>query len=818
MLQNHRIAATWIALLVAATFCTAVQAAPIDGTVVDREGRPLAYVSVITDQPGLGTMTDSTGRYHFDPRGRATRVTFSIVGYQPRQYSIENLPDPIVLEQTFLKGEGINVRADRAVRGLSPIAFENVTSKEIKEELTATEFPLLLESTPNLLAYTDGGASLGYSYFKIRGFDDQRIATYINGVPLNDPEDHFTYFVDIPDFGANVSDVQVQRGVGNSLYGDPSFGGTVNIVSTLFDKQRQVRLLTGYGEFTHDGEFVGRQITKQSVEYASGLVDGRWAFYGRFSKQKSSGYRNQAWYHGWSYYLSAGRLDANMMTELHLYGGPINSHLAYRGLTKEEIAVNRYAAYEGQRYANATDNFNQPHYQLHNTYFLNDKVTLRNSIYYVRGKGFYEQRRLDATYADYNLTGLSDSSSGDVVRRQWVFKNQIGWNPRVDIAFANGIHSVGGSVYYFDSNHWGEVISADYLKGLIDPTHRYYEYDGEKVVASLFGQEQRSFYDKRLTLTATLQMRYSDYKFDQTRMGAFKGYHYELDYFFLSPRIGLSYRYRPELNFYTSFGISSRAPNDYNIYDASDPEKFPQLDITSIDTTTIPGDTLYTFGDAQVKPERVYDWELGGEYAAERFCFGINLFLMRYDNENIFEGDYDQQGRPITINLERSTHAGIELSGSAAPIDSLTLSGNFSYNHNRIDRFEAYGFDFADKTVPGFPDYIGSITAGYRYGRGDFRVQSRFIGKQQIDPANSEALIIDPVVTASASLDYDIVNALSLGTIQLSVHVDNLFDKKYIASGYGGNWNDGTSVPASWAEYFVAPERSFYGQVSLEMF
>ena len=55
----------------------------------------------------------------------------------------------------------------------------------------------------------------------------------------------------------------------------------------------------------------------------------------------------------------------------------------------------------------------------------------------------------------------------------------------------------------------------------------------------------------------------------------------------------------------------------------------------------------------------------------------------------------------------------------------------------------------------------------------------------------------------------------------LQARIDNLFDKKYETSGYGGNYayDDGTDVVVGgWAEYFVAAERSFYGQVMLELF
>ena len=127
--------------------------------------------------------------------------------------------------------QGITVSGDRATLGKTPVAFTDFTANELKRDYQIGEFPLLLETTPNVYAYADAGGGLGYSYLKIRGFDDKRVSVYVNGIPLNDPEDQATYFVDIPDFAASVKDIQIQRGIGKSLYGDASFGGSVNIVS-----------------------------------------------------------------------------------------------------------------------------------------------------------------------------------------------------------------------------------------------------------------------------------------------------------------------------------------------------------------------------------------------------------------------------------------------------------------------------------------------------------------------------------------------------------------------------------------------------------
>ncbi|MEW5796776.1 MAG: TonB-dependent receptor plug domain-containing protein [Candidatus Zixiibacteriota bacterium] len=298
----------------------------IKGKVTDRHDRGLPSVSIVTNISSVGTMTDENGYFVLDTvpqpgQGRISRVTFSSIGYHSRQFAADMIPLVVVLQERFYRGADILVRGERAQGGLTPIAFDDFSSDEIKRDYTVGEFPLLLETTPNFFTYTDGGAPLGYSYANIRGFDDKRITTYINGVPLNDPEDQATYFVDLPDFAANIDDIQVQRGVGNSLYGDASFGGTINVAYSSLSRLRYSRATFGYGEFTHHGKSIS-DMYKQSVEFSSGLVDGRWHFTGRFSKQKTGGYRKNSWYEGWAYAFSLARLDANMTTELYVYGGP----------------------------------------------------------------------------------------------------------------------------------------------------------------------------------------------------------------------------------------------------------------------------------------------------------------------------------------------------------------------------------------------------------------------------------------------------------------------------------------------------------------
>jgi iron complex outermembrane receptor protein len=806
----------------------------LDGRLIDDSGQPLVGVNVATSIETVGAITDSDGRFTLPDNEAITRIIFSSVGYQTRQVSVEDLSGDITLARQFYRGDDILVTADRAQIGISPVAFDNLSADEIDRDYTVGEFPLLLASTPNLHAFSDGGAPLGYSYLRIRGFDDKRIATYINGVPLNDPEDQATYFVDLPDFGATISDIQVQRGVGNSLYGDASFGGSVNVVTSLAARPRSARMTLGYGEYLYDGG--GADIYKQAVEYASGLIDNRYALTGRFSKQKTGGYRHHSWYEGWAYALSVARLDRNMTTEQHLYGGPIRMHLSFWGASRDAIDQDR--RYNPLTYKNETDNFNQPHYHLHNKWLINDRTTLSNTFYYIRGKGYYEQYKDSSLFENYNISPLqiaTDPSTGekythgDLVRQQWVEKNQYGWNPRLDIEHARGRHSFGGSIYYFESDHWGQVVWAEHINSSVDPRHVFYCYFGEKIQASLFATEQYELNNK-FSIEATAQLRYQRYQFDQERIGAFVGHQYEIDWLFISPRLGFNYQFDEQMSVFANVAVSSRTPTDASIYDANDPDVLPSLEILEVRppgaSQSTSGDTTYVFGDPTADNEQVIDFELGGSYRTENWTAGVTLFWMDFANEIIpYGGINENTGVAVTVNADRSVHAGIEFSGAVQINEIFKIDGNLSYNYNRVKEFVAnldgYQVDFADQKVPLFPDYIGNLILDAKTEKTRTSLSVRVVGKQYMELLNDDDLAIDSYVTLALATELRTTLPLIETSGTFKLRVDNLFNNKYETSGYGGNYayDSGSEiVVGSWAEYYVGPERSIYGELVIDLF
>lgn len=110
---------------------------------------------------------------------------------------------------------GVEITANRA--GVkTPVAFTNISRKEIAKANDGRDIPNLLEMTPSIVATSDAGGGIGYGGIRVRGSDASRINITANGVPINDSESHNVYWVNMPDLASSLRDIQVQRGAGTS--------------------------------------------------------------------------------------------------------------------------------------------------------------------------------------------------------------------------------------------------------------------------------------------------------------------------------------------------------------------------------------------------------------------------------------------------------------------------------------------------------------------------------------------------------------------------------------------------------------------------
>lgn len=778
------------------------------GQVLDENGQPISQVNIQSGGIEQSARTDDEGRFSVSLKSiEPTNLIFTHAGYIPRTVRVsrgEEMP-VVVLKRQVYPMQGITVTAGRAIEKQSPVPFATVTSEDVDRDFDFGEVPELVELTPNLYSYADAGDGLGYSYLKIRGFDARRTPVYINGIPLNDPEDHALYFFDLPDFASTVDNIQVQRGVGNALYGDAAFAGSINMLTSPLSHDREVLMEQGYGGFLSDGKQVGI-MRKSTVRFSTGLMENGWSLTGKWARQYSDGYRKESWYKGTSYFLSVGRLDPKMITTINIYGGPIKTHASWWGITRETMAVNRRT--NPYTYDDESDNFNQPHFEFHNIFNLNDRVTLYNTLYYIRGTGYYEEYRYadwGARLYDYNLSDDSTIYS-DLIRRKRGIKGQWGVNSQAEFCGADSRSLIGGSYYFFESEHWGEVIWAEEREPSFlsyNIPFRYCEHFGKIHNLSFFGSHTHHIAG-RWTLSGALQMKYHHLNAHQTPMGIYSGHIYGVDWLFLSPRLGAAYAVNEKLSTFAGFAISSHVPNDDMLDDTDDPADRPRLEIIGEEN----GMTKY--GDPLVKPERVYDFELGANYRSSNISFDVNLYWMEHRHAIVPDGGVNDDGFPTFSNAERAVHRGIETAWVWKVRPHLKIEGNYSINDNVVKEHSQPVYDYENGTVyfvdrsgapvPQFPKYLANLAVEYDIGSTQLVYRLRSVGRQfpYFDGRYADRggepvdVSIAPYTVSSIKACLRLGSLLSGTDLTLEGRIDNLFNHKYETFGvyYRDKWTD----------------------------
>ena len=237
-----------------------------------------------------------------------------------------------------------------------PITQTTLDSKQIKQKYYGADIPSLINYTPSINGYSDNGMGIGYSFFRLRGMDQTRVNTTVNGIPVNDPENMGVYFNNFADLASSAESIQIQRGVGTSTNGVASFGGSVNILTKNLAPKQSATLNFGYGSFGS---------SRATLEYQSGLINKKLAFYGRISNLQTNGYRNNSGAKITSYLFSAGYFWKKSVLKLNIFGGYAENKLAYNGIDANTLNSNRTfnPLVNGE-----SDAFKQTFYQLHYSY------------------------------------------------------------------------------------------------------------------------------------------------------------------------------------------------------------------------------------------------------------------------------------------------------------------------------------------------------------------------------------------------------------------------------------------------------------------
>ncbi|MFD2246116.1 TonB-dependent receptor [Pontibacter ruber] len=754
----------------------------LSGRITDASGgNALPGANVVLDGSGNGATAGQDGYYEFRnlAAGKYT-LRVSYLGYAQvvRQVSLQaDTQLDVALAQTTHRTGEVVISATRASEKTGT-TFTNVSKEEIQERNFGQDLPYLLEQTPSVVVNSDAGAGVGYTGIRIRGSDITRINVTVNGIPINDAESHGTFFVNMPDLGSSIQDIQVQRGVGTSTNGAGAFGASLNIRTLGLNREAYAEALNSVGSFN---------TWRHTVSFGSGLIKDKFTFDGRLSKISSDGYVDRAFSDLKSYYFSAGYHGKTGMLKFVTFSGKEQTYQAWNGVPQDKLETDR--TYNSLTYENETDNYQQDHYQLHYSKDLASRLNLGGAFFYTRGRGYYEQYKENQKLSKYGISpvvlGDTTISRSDLIRQKWLDNHFYGATYALTYTDEAGKleATLGGAWNKYDGDHYGEVIWARYASNS-EIRQRYYFNNAIKTDFNIFGKATYQLNEK-LGLFGDLQYRTINYEIegeDDNNINVTQ----QVDYHFINPKAGITYELTSNQTVYASYAVGNREPVRSDFTDQ------PLADRTR---------------GVQPEAETLYNWEAGyrlhGSSTAilgynTRYSVDANYFFMDYKNQLVLTGQLNDVGSPLRTNIKDSYRTGIELAGSVNLNDVVELSSNLNLSRNKIRNYNetVYIYDenysvegttenkYSETDISFSPAVVSAHKLEVQPVKG-FKAALLYktVSKQYLDNTSSEDRKINGYQVADLRLRY-ILKPSFLRELEVALLVNNLFNKKYEANGY----------------------------------
>ena len=363
-------------------------------------------------------------------------------------------------------------------------------------------------------------------------------------------------------------------------------------------------------------------------------------------------------------------------------------------------------------------------------------------------------------------------NTSDLIRQRWLdndfYGSTFSWH------YTNPSESfkatLGGSYHYYDGRHFGEVIWARFA-GNSERGHLYYDNNGIKKDGNLFTKinyKLGSKWDAYLDL----QFRSVDYNFVGIDN---QGNQFDQDaaLSFFNPKLGIQYRPSIDSRFYTSFAVANREPNRNDYV----------------------GNTV----DHRPKPEQLFDWEMGWSKNTSKAAFEVNAYYMYYLDQLVLNGQINDVGDLLRINVDKSYRLGLELTAGTNLTPNLSLHGNATISQNKIISFteflDDYDADFnwigqqeikRDNIDLAFsPNLLGSMELRYDLKQYNLSIalRGKYIGRRFLDNSSDQANSLNSYFFSDWQLQYSLQGGW-FKKLRINLQILNWLDHLYESNGW----------------------------------
>lgn len=732
-------------------------------------------------------------------------IFLSAESYQLVAMSPDSL-NHIQLEEVVVSGTRAGVN--------TPVSYSNISMSDIRKNNAARNIPAILQTTPSLVSFTEDGLGVGNTQFRIRGTDATRINVTLNGMPLNNPESQEVFWVNLPDLSNSLQNIQIQRGVGTSTNGPAAFGASISLQTTGGRSEPYGEASTSVGSY---GTFLS------SIAAGTGILDHGFSFDARYSRVLGEGYVRNGSVNHTNFYAALSHYTDKQFIRLSYLKGIQHTGITWEGVSEEQMKDSEYGRkynpageyYDdaGNRlyYDNETDNYYSDIIQLTLSRELNKYMTLNAGLSYNYGYGYYENYREDNDFSDFGLEdqiidGVTYSTS-DFIRRKMMRNDFYVANVGLNYSRNKLKLTFGGMYSYYDGNHFGRLPWIKYWEG-DEADIEWYRNVGKKSEFNIYTKADYQL-NTRLSIFGDLQYRRVNFELNgiDDDLEELKG---DFIYNFFNPKAGININLNNFNRLYGSVAVGQREPLRNDLKDG------------------IKGESTNP-----IKPERMIDYELGYHYnGVNGLHLGANFYYMDYHNQMVQTGKLNDVGYKLMENVENSYRTGLELE-TTVPLwnNKILIDANATFSRNKIKDYVAW-FDHYDNqenwnakgqiskeygttNISFSPNVVSAMGVTWQPVSAVYlNLMGKYVSKQYMDNTSDDVKSIDAYFVSNLSAGYTF-NKTPLGTFNLQVFVNNLFNKKYVANGWASTVTFADDSSINWIGYYPQATRNYMMRLTL---
>jgi iron complex outermembrane receptor protein len=556
-----------------------------------------------------------------------------------------------------------------------------------------------------------------------------------DGAPLNDPAEHAVYFNNFNDFANEVGSIQIQRGVGTSTVGAPSYGGSVNFASMPFAESNEGDARVVFGSYG---------TKRASLAYESGVLENGFAVSGRVSYSDTDGYRENSGSEHVTMFLDAGWEGERSSLKFVSFSGSAESQLAFLAVDPETLSENpRFNPLTDQD----RDNFDQGLAQLQYSRVLGKSTVLNASVYYNGADGYFQLWDDPEARNDLLRFGIDQYFVGSMVSATW------------DTGRLTA--TLGAHFNDFRGEHTLEIDD-----------RQIYLNTGNKQTANAFGKAEYKF--GKWLVYGDVQLRWAEFSYEgEIDLGS-------VDWTFVDPRVGFRRTLSSDLSLYASIGRAQREPTRLDM-------------LLGEDDATVEHDL------AAVQPEEVLDFEAGINLDTSRVVLQASVYSMEFTNEIALTGELSDVGLPMRRNVDSSFRRGVEIDLRWMVSDHWTILNSANLSHNRISEWTQYYdvYDPQGNWIDSqpithsnvqpllTPEVVFNLGAEWSSREMRFALIGRYVDDSHLDNTGSDEFIAPSYGNLDLLASFGLGRWWSAAKPRLTIYANNVLDDlEQYPSGY----------------------------------